>query len=206
MITIDYYFTLQSPWSYIGHATFAAMAARHGARIAYRPISLAKIFPETGGLPLARRNPARQRYRMLELQRWVLERRLAMNLHPKHWPFDPGLADRAVIAVARSRRDVETILPRLYAGVFEREEDLADEGCLARLLRAAGLDADTVLREADSDAVRQVYQDNVGLALAAGVFGAPVYVLAGEMFWGQDRLGLLETALSSGRGPFRPDV
>lgn len=204
--TIEYFFTLQSPWSYIGHAEFVRVAERHGATIDYRPMNLMRIFPETGGLPLAKRHPARQRYRMIELQRWVAKRDLPMHLHPRHWPLDPAMTDKIVVAVGVSGGDVERIVPRLFSGIFEREEDLADPTVLEDLLRKAGFDAGAVFEEAKSARVDQAYESNATLALKCGAIGAPTYALDGEIFWGQDRLPLLEEALVSGRLPFLPDV
>ena len=205
MTTVSYVFTVQSPWSYLGHAAFIRIASAHGVSVDYRPVKLAEVFPATGGLPLAKRHAARQRYRLLELQRWREKRGLAMNIRPAHWPFDPTLADAVVIAVAAGGGDVEAVLPRFYAGVFEREEDLADARVIGRVLREAGLDADALLDAARSGAVRDAYGANTRLALDLGVVGAPNYVLNGEAFWGQDRLELLDDALASGRAPFSPD-
>jgi len=62
-----------------------------------------------------------------------------------------------------------------------------------------------IVAAASGDAVRTVYEANRDRALAAGVFGAPSYVLDGEVFWGQDRLDLLDFALATGRPPYRTD-
>ena len=82
--TIDYYFSLHSPWTYLGHATFLDIAARHGCRIVYRPVPLRAVFDETGGLPLPKRHPVRQRYRLMDLQRWRERRGVKLVLQPKH--------------------------------------------------------------------------------------------------------------------------
>ena len=67
---IDYYFSLVSPWAFIGHAAFMEIARRHELDINYKPVFLGRVFAETGGLPLDKRHPVRQRYRLVELQRW----------------------------------------------------------------------------------------------------------------------------------------
>ena len=85
--TIDYYFTLASPWAFLGHRPFVDLAKAHGVTIRYRPVDLGEVFPHTGGLPLPKRHPARQRYRILELQRWREARGIALKIQPKHWPF-----------------------------------------------------------------------------------------------------------------------
>ena len=98
---IDYYFSLHSPWAYIGHVPFMEVARRHDLKVAFRPISLTLVFAETSGLPVAKRHPARLRYRILELQRWREKRGLKFNLHPKFWPLNVEIADRFVVALAR---------------------------------------------------------------------------------------------------------
>lgn len=90
---IDYYFSLQSPWAYIGHAPFVRLVSAYDLKVNYRPVLLVDLFAETGGLPLAKRHPMRQRYRMIELQRWRDKRGLNFHLQPAHWPFNARLAD-----------------------------------------------------------------------------------------------------------------
>ncbi len=103
--TIDYYFTLPSPWTYLGHQLFLAICARHGVAIRYRPMPIGEVFDATGSLPLPKRPPARQRYRFVEMQRWREKRGLPLVLKPKHFPFDATLLNRAIVGIAESGRD-----------------------------------------------------------------------------------------------------
>jgi 2-hydroxychromene-2-carboxylate isomerase len=203
---IDYYFSLVSPWSYLGHNEFIAVARKHELVVNYKPMPLPDLFPQSGGLPLAKRHPSRQNYRMLELQRWREKRQLPMQLHPKFWPFDPTLGDRVVIALTAWAQPVEYFLPRAFAAIFENDQDLGDENVLAALLTESGFVATAILQQAKSDAVAATHAANLKEALVSGVFGAPSYVLDGEIFWGQDRIGFLDAALTSGRKAFRADV
>src|SRR6266516_2658893 len=57
--SLDYYFSLLSPWAYIGHASFMDIARRHGVTVNYKPVALAQVFTDTGGLPLAKRHRVR---------------------------------------------------------------------------------------------------------------------------------------------------
>ena len=66
---IDYYYSHVSPWSYLGAERFCAIAANAGATIAFKPVDLSVIFPQSGGLPLGKRSPQRRTYRMTELKR-----------------------------------------------------------------------------------------------------------------------------------------
>src|SRR5438105_15729962 len=85
--SIDYWFTLASPWAFLGHQAFLDLAKAQNVTVRYKPVPLGEVFPHTGGLPLPKRHPARQRYRILELQRWREARGIALKIHPKHWPL-----------------------------------------------------------------------------------------------------------------------
>ena len=203
---IDYYFSLVSPWAYIGHGPFMDIVERHGIEINYKPVFLGRVFAETGGLPLAQRHPARQRYRLVELQRWREKRGLSFNLQPKHWPFDVNLADRFVIAITVSGKNPDAFLRRAYAALWEEERNLGDPLVLAELAEQAGLDSSTHMSIATGSTTEAIYAINLENAVGGGVFGSPAYVLDGEVFWGQDRLDLLDDALTSGRAAYKPDV
>ena len=202
MPTIDYFFTLVSPFAYLGHRAFLDVAGKYGAEVRFRPVALMGVWEHSGAVPLPQRPQSRQEYRLIELQRWREKRRVPLNLHPKHFPTNPTLADRSVIALVEAGAD-----PGDYAGAVLRacwadDKDVADADVLAGLLDAAGHDARAILASAESDAVAAIHQANTDAAVAAGVVGAPGYVLNGEPFWGQDRIELLADALASGREPY----
>ena len=203
--TIPYYFSIISPWAYLGHAEFTRVATRHGLAIDYRPVPLGKLFAETGGLPLAKRHPSRQHYRMVELQRWRERRDIPLVLRPRHWPFDPSLADRLVIAIAESGADVEAYLPFVFRAAWAEQQDVADTAVLAAILDRGRLDP-ALLGAAESETIVGRYAHNLDDARANGVFGSPTYILDGENFWGQDRLDMLEEAIIKGRKPFSADL
>ncbi|MBL8587374.1 MAG: 2-hydroxychromene-2-carboxylate isomerase [Methylobacteriaceae bacterium] len=201
---IDYFFSANSTWAYLGHAAFMALAARHGLDVAFRPVFLVALFAETGGLPLPKRHPVRQRYRLVEMQRWGEVRGLPIRLKPAHVPFDPSLADRVALTLAGDGPACDRYLREIFAGVWERDQNLADEATIAACVAAAGRDGAAALAQAKSEAIVARYAQNQRDAIGADVFGSPSYVLDGEVFWGQDRLDLLARALESGRAPYRP--
>jgi 2-hydroxychromene-2-carboxylate isomerase len=203
---LDYFLSISSPWAYIGHPVLMDLAERHALEITYKPMFLGNIFAETGGLPLPKRHPARQRYRYVELQRWRDKRGLTFNLRPKYWPFDVNLADRFIIAVAMSGNDPGPFATEAFAAVWEKEQNLADEATLLRIAERTGLDGRSLLALARSEKAEQAYEQNFRDAVACDVFGSPSYVLEGEVFWGQDRLLFLEEALESRRLPYTPFV
>lgn len=201
---IDYFFSMSSPWTFFGHGRFIALAQRHGLRVVLRPTPLLRLFPETGGLPAPRRHPTRQRYRLVELQRWSAALGIPLNPRPQFFPFDVSLLDRVVVAMALAGQDAHRFMALAFAGIWQEERNLADPAVIASLLDAAEAPA-TLLAAADAPETLARYEENLAAALEAGVFGAPTYVLDGELFWGQDRLTLLDATLVSGRAPYRAD-
>lgn len=195
MDTITYYFAPHSPWTYLGHDELGVIAARHGARIDLRPCDLAQVFGETGGVPLARRAPARQAYRLVELERWREVRALPLNLQPAFFPVDPKPASLAIIAALREAGPTAAfeLSGRLMRAVWAEQRNIADTATLGAICAEAGLDANALLAASPDDEAE--FAANTQAALSAGVFGAPWYRFADENFWGQDRLMLLERAL-----------
>jgi 2-hydroxychromene-2-carboxylate isomerase len=203
---IDYYFSLPSPWAYIGHKPFMDLVKSHDLKVTYKPVFLGELFAETGGLPLGKRHPVRQRYRMLELQRWRAKRGLDFHLQPKHWPFDGRLSDGMVIAAIEAGFDPDALLRRAFAAIWEAQLDLADPAVLTKLADESGLPGRQLVERAASADIGAAYEKNQRDAQAADVFGSPAYVLRGEVFWGQDRLDLLDDALKSKRQPYTSQV
>jgi 2-hydroxychromene-2-carboxylate isomerase len=199
---VDYYFSLSSPWAYIGHKAFRDVVATYDLKVNHKPVILVDLFSETGGLPLIKRHPVRQRYRMVELQRWRDKRGLNFHLQPKYSPFNARLADGVVIAAIEAGYDPDPLLRRAFPAVWEDELNLADPDEVAKLANAAGLPGQQLVERSGSEAISAAYEQNRQDALAADVFGSPVYVLDGEVFWGQDRIELLADALKSGRKPY----
>jgi 2-hydroxychromene-2-carboxylate isomerase len=164
------------------------------------------VFDETGGLPLPKRHPVRQRYRIFELQRWRAKRGLPLVIHPKHFPFDVSLADRTVLAINAAGGNPAGFVGDVLAGVWARDENLSRPELIAEIAGRAGFDGPALLQAAGSESIVERYAATINEAIEAGVFGAPSYVLDGEVFWGQDRLDLLEDALASGRAAYRNDA
>ena len=96
---IDYYLSPVSPWTYLGAARFRKLAARHQAKVNVFIVDLGLVFPETGGLPLPKRAPQRQAYRLQELARFGEYLNLPLNLKPAYFPPSSPLANIALMAV-----------------------------------------------------------------------------------------------------------
>ena len=193
---IEYYFAPQSPWAYLGHQRLQDIAAA-GARIELLPADYGRIFPVSGGLPLPKRAPQRQAYRLVELARFSQHLGLPLNLQPKHFPVPADDAARLIIAVQQHDGTAAALAftGALMRAVWVEERHIADPATLAALLVENGLGAQR-LDESRAAAAQQTYDANTERAIALGVFGAPTYVVDGELFWGQDRLDFLQRRLA----------
>ena len=202
-VTIDYYLSLNSPWTFMGSALLAEVARRNGATVNVKPAKFGPIFEKTGGLPLPKRSPERRAYRLMELKRWREVRNIPLVLQPKNSPSDDAAATRLVIAAKLQGKDAHRLATELGRALWELDEPLGEPAVMAAAAKRAGLDAATLRAGGLSDAeLDQLYEQYTQEALAAGVFGAPSYVLpSGEFFWGQDRLEMLERALKMLRQP-----
>ncbi|WP_346908929.1 2-hydroxychromene-2-carboxylate isomerase [uncultured Roseibium sp.] len=201
---IDYFYTHISPWAYLGHQAFREIAAGHGAAIRLRPVDLSGVFDASGGLPLGKRHPARQDYRFIEMQRWREKRALPLTLKPAFFPTPPGLCDCCAIALSEQGGPAFDFTGLAFKAIWADEKNIAEEAVLSDLLSGLGQDAGAVLEAARSEDITAIYKQNQADAIELGVIGSPCYVLNGEPFWGQDRLDLLDDALASGRGPYKP--
>jgi 2-hydroxychromene-2-carboxylate isomerase len=194
---IDYYMTPVSPYVYLGHERFVGIARKHRATIAVKPINLGVVFPVSGGLPLAKRAPQRQAYRLVELTRWSRYLGVPLNLHPAHFPVSADLASRYVLAALEQSTDAALALAlALSRALWTQERDLADAATLQAISAECGSDAEALAARADAPDIAMRYAALTQEAIDRGIFGTPTYVYAGELFWGQDRLDFLDRALA----------
>src|SRR5246127_2637173 len=205
--TNDYYVWLLSDWAYLGGVRFVQLAARHGLKINHIPMRMQDVYAGSGGIVLANRSWQRQAYRITELKRWRSRLGIPVNIEPKFYPADVDLASCVVIAAQQRGLPVADFVNAVMRATWAEDRNVAEPGVLIALAEGCGLDGRALLDAADTAAVRAEYRGNTERALAAGVFGSPFYVFAGELFWGQDRLDMLEEAIvrsaagNLGRGP-----
>ena len=196
MKSIDYFLSPMSPWTYLGHGRFTEIANRHGATINVKPVDYGRIFPVSGGLPLSKRAPQRQAYRLVELARWRDHLKVPLTLQPKYFPYESSLASRLIIAAdARGPGAALRLAGAVLKACWAEEKNMADEAELANILRDQKLEPRGLMAAAKSDEAQARYDELTAEAIELQVFGAPTYVYNKELFWGQDRLEFLEQAL-----------
>ncbi len=198
MTTIDYYISLNSPWTYLGAQRFRDVVAKYSATVRVKPARFVQVFEKTGGLPLPKRALERQAYRLVELKRWAEHTGLPLVIQPKNFPSDDTAATRLVIAAEQIGLDALRFSQELGRAVWELEQSLADIGVIDAAAQRAGVDVGQLRAGAAFDAALDaVWDKNTAEAIERGVFGAPSYVFAdGEIMWGQDRLEFVAKKLA----------
>lgn len=197
---VDYYASLNSPWTHLGAARIEAMCATNGASLRIWPVDFGAIFPASGGLPLPKRAPQRQAYRMQELARWRDFLGIPITLQPKHFPTPETLSSGCVIALRETMGDAPAIAlaHAVLKALWEQELNPADPAILAGLIKACGLDPEAVMALGAEPRWQERRMADTQAALERGVFGAPSYVIGDEIFWGQDRLDFVARRLARG--------
>ena len=193
--TIDYYYSLLSPWTYLGGPRLDRIAAEAGATVNFKPVDLGEIFPVSGGIPLAKRAPQRRAYRMMELRRWRDRLAMPLTLEPRYFPAAERSAALVVVAARESGVGAGPLGNAILRAVWAEQRDVADHDTLCAICAETGLDGDALMARAGDDDIARAYAADTAEAIERGVFGAPSYIYDGELFWGQDRLEFLERAV-----------
>lgn len=195
--TVTYYLAPQSPYTYLGHARLVDIARAAGAHIDIKPFDLGRVFGASGGLPLAKRAPQRQAYRLIELQRWADFLQLPMKIQPTYFPVPGDPAARLIIAARTSLggEAAVTLAGAIQRALWADDKNIGDDAVLAQIATACGFDGAMLMKSSQTAGVQAEYEKNTDDALAANVFGSPWYVVDGDGFWGQDRLDFVERAL-----------
>lgn len=198
MAHIDYYLGTISPWCYLAGDRLERIAREHKATVTYKPVDLMQLFPRTGGQKPADRHHSRKDYRLQELTRWAAYLKLTFNLHPAHFPTNMAPSSYAVIAAqAAGGGDVGALVRGFLRAVWAENRDIADDAVIRDVLAANGFDP--ALADKGLFVGAEQYGRNLEEAAAAGVFGAPFYIVreTGQKFWGQDRLTFLADHLAT---------
>ena len=202
--TIDYYFTVTSPWSYLGDIRVREIAERCNVTLQHRPVKAGEIFSKTGGLPLKDRSVQRQAYRLRELARWRERLKIHLNLEPTFFPASSELADKVIIETRESGINPGPLTNAFMRTVWVDNENIADPEVVKNVLDAQGLDSVMFMTFAQEEKTVRMLAAHTEEAISRGVFGLPSYVTAHDLFWGQDRLEFLESSLAgyeSGEDP-----
>jgi 2-hydroxychromene-2-carboxylate isomerase len=198
MADIEYFYAAHSAYAYLGSRKLLDIVRAGGHRLVHRPVDLAQVIEGAGSTPTRTRSAAFRAYFFgREIRRWSEERGAPVTDGiPTHHFNDVGLANRMLIAAMDGGASIDDLSHSFLQAHWRDDADLADVDTLCGLVQAAGLDAGTVLTGARSDATRARYEAFTREAIERSVFGSPTYFVAGDMFYGQDRLEMVKRALT----------
>lgn len=204
MAGIACYYSLSSPWAYLGGPRLQDIVRRNRARLVLKPYDFQAVVLKTGGVPLRTRPAPRRRYHQVELDRWSRFLGMPLVLEPKHYPqqlpADPDwnrYAGWTVIAAQHAGLDAFPLSHAILRALWAEERDIALPEVRQAIADENGYDGAGLVAAESSKPVQALYWQYSAEAEALGVFGAPTYVVEGEMFWGQDRLDFLDRRLDA---------
>jgi len=197
--TIDFYFDLTSPYSYVAAEQIEEIAAAGQRTVNYKPTLLGFVFKSTGNTaPMM--NPAKGKYSANDFARTARFHGLQINW-PKKFPINATTASRAILQVLNTQPEKAGDLTRaLYKAYFVTGQDITEDSTVEAVADSIGLDGAAVVAAAQTDAVKEQMKAAVQESIDAGMFGAPYFVVDGEAFWGQDRMEQLRRWVV--QGPF----
>lgn len=193
---IKFYFVCLSPWSYLAMEVLQNIADRHDREIVFKPIDVGRAWAETGaGKPLRDRASVLQDYRLVELERWANWRGVPLNSTPKHHPVPFTLSSSMIIAAIQSGLGAFEITRALMKGCWVHEKDISNPDDVLAIVDSVGINGKELLDMAESDEVASVLSSNTDDALLDGAWSVPSFVVDEELFFGQDRLEMMDWRL-----------
>ena len=200
---IELFFDLTSPWTWLAVHNLVPLAKRHGEEIVWRPILVGGLFNTVNPSVYAGREnpvPVKARYSAKDLDDWARLAGLEIHFPPAcGHPVNAVLAMRVAL-VMQARGKLEPFAFAAFDALWKHERDLADPTVLAPLIAAQGEDPQTVFAEAQSDGIKAQLRTNTDELIARGGFGSPsIFVNGDDMYFGNDRLPLVEAALLRAR-------
>jgi 2-hydroxychromene-2-carboxylate isomerase len=203
MKTVEFYYDLVSPYSYLAYREVSRICDEHGAELSLGPMLLGAVHNAVG-LQAPIKTEAKARYQARDIRRWAEHYGLPMDF-PEPFPFRTLKTMRAAMFL-KERGELEAFTREAFAlyweeggvpkGLLEADED----GPVSEAARRIGADPDEVLAGASAPEAKEALKKATGEAVERGVFGAPAFFVGDEMFWGNDRLHFVEEALKLARG------
>ncbi|MDR0276368.1 MAG: 2-hydroxychromene-2-carboxylate isomerase [Paucimonas sp.] len=192
--TVEFFFDLGSPASYLAWTQLPRLCAEHDARLVLRPMLLGGVFQATGNSSPAV-IPAKARYFFGDLQRYA--RRYGVPLKfSEHFPINTlGLMRAAIGMQMREPERFEAWLAAMYRAMWGEGRNLGDAQVVAEVLGSAGFERDGFEVLTSDPEVKAALKTATEEAVSRGVFGAPTCFVGGQMFFGQDRLEFIAETL-----------
>ena len=192
--TVDFYFDYGSPAAYLAYTQLPRIAAETGATIAYKPVLLGGIFQATGNRPPIS-VPLKGKYMFMDLHRYANRYAVALNMNP-HFPINTLTLMRADTGLlAKGDPRLASFRDAMFKAIWADQQNMNDPATVGNVLAKAGFDPMAVLALAGEQEVKEALKLATQDAVDHGIFGAPSFIVDGQLFWGQDRLDFVREAL-----------
>jgi 2-hydroxychromene-2-carboxylate isomerase len=192
--TPQFLFDFGSPASYLAWKRLPDLQARTGVAFELVPMLLGGVFKATGNAsPVT--IPAKAAWMGRDLARWAERHGTPFRFNP-HFPINTLRLMRGAIA-AQARGELVAYADAVFDAIWQEQRNMGDPAEVAAALTSAGLDAAAYAAAGEDDAVKAKLVGNTEAAVAAGIFGAPSFLVAGELYFGQDRMDFVEAALGA---------
>jgi 2-hydroxychromene-2-carboxylate isomerase len=197
MSSITYYYAAYSSYTWLGSARLQEVAAAAGRAIDHRPMDLHRVMAAAGSTSFQERTlDFRNYFFNRELERWAEYRGLrTLGRRPTWHHHGYDLANRVLIAARLQGHNIDRLSHGFLDGHWADDADLSDTSTLQAIADHLDYNGAELLLAAESDDVLAQYEGNTRDAIEARVFGSPTYIVDGDMFYGQDRLEMMERAL-----------
>ena len=203
MAQLDFYFDYSSPFAYLGATQVGTIAKRHDAELRFKPFFLGGLFKSIGTplVPFAEMSPATQKLAMKDMYRWAEHWEVPFNF-PSRFPMNTIAALRMTLQLPNEK--IEPFMLAVFKAYWGEDRDINDPDVLKGLADELGLDGTALLEGCQNPEIKKELKDATDAAVASGVIGVPTYIVRegnedGVMFWGQDRLMMVEKALDGWR-------
>ena len=158
MKTVEYFMSPSSPWTYLGGKLFTEIVDQSGSGVAVFPVDFSMIFPISGGLPLPKRAPQRQAYRLMELKRWKHRRQSPMQTQPTNFPSKDPISSLTIIAVRELGLDALTFSNNILAALWEEDKNIDDPDIIESICKASKFDAEVIMKLARSPRIFELFK------------------------------------------------
>ena len=195
--SLDFYFDFSSPYGYLASERIDGLAAKHGRGVTWRPMLLGAVFQKIGGSPLVNQ-PMKGPYSQHDMLRSARLHGITFNV-PDNFPVNSIAACRAYYWLADDDAATARDFARaLYRGYFVENRDLSQPETVVAAAQALGVDGDALVAAVQDQAIKDRLRAENDAALDRGVFGSPTVFVGDEMFWGHDRLEMIDRWLETG--------
>jgi len=199
MSGLTFWFDVHSPWVYLASFRVGDIARKHGLPLHWRPLHLPRLLDEIGGHKPLEASAQRVAWFRQDILDWAELQGVPLRYHP-NYPLRNSRALRACLLAEDEGRG-EAFARRVLRGYWAEAADITDLEQLGRWAAESGLDPVAVKDAAVSDVFKDRLEANTQAAIGRGVFGVPTVDTGSRLYFGNDRLDLLDIHISRGKIP-----